>query len=684
MKAVIEKYLPWVLILAGGLRILSEVFPGRVPLIGGATHGWLFWMLGLAGVLWLLARGLPEEEPAAAAEKDGRGLAAFLRRYRVEGIILLLTAASLAMLIHSGYFWDDAINSTRYLAEKKDNIPLMSHVLSFIRTYLHLGRINLLSAYYYFFFYIENVSVYKGLIILMILANQLIFRKVLLEFGFSLGEARLGMLLLPILLQTRVYQDPVSGFYGLMQMVTAEMLLCAFFLSRWTRDGRTRNLVLSVLFFTMGLMTYEVCFPFIAMVFLLLWVRRKSFRQALRDVLPFIAVVLLTLAGVYWARATFVTKTYAGVRFSLDPQRILQAAWRQTAAAFPLSYYSAGYLAPVQGNVYLAAEFMNYDFLSFLKALHLSDLVILAAAFWCIAQAARFPKGDRSASLMEWLVLGFSFALLPVVTVALSDRYQGQLVPGLGYLPVYMEYYGIAVLILCLVHALSARSGQSRGFRSLGLSFFTLVLLLNLQNNRAVTDIMNRTFYYPRNAGEAALHGGILDFMPEDAMLVSDNDRRYIWEANWTNRGLYTQFYGNNSKHLPSAVGDTKLLKPLIEEAVPDENGWVTLTPDDVWLIAYNGDSEHGMTRLGHVRSLSINVKTLVIREAETDSVLCFISGNYPLQSGVQYTRADGTLLRPGKEGLSRVRVTPKGILWALPEDEVILFESLAFDPSVL
>ena len=109
-----------------------------------------------------------------------------------------------------------------------------------------------------------------------ILADQLIFRKVLMEFGVPLSEARLGMLLIPLMLQTRAYQDPVSGFYCLMQVLTAELLFCAFFLSRWLRTGKGRELALSLLCFGLGLLTYEVCFPFLLMICLLIWVRRKN------------------------------------------------------------------------------------------------------------------------------------------------------------------------------------------------------------------------------------------------------------------------------------------------------------------------------------------------------------------------------------------------------------------------
>lgn len=683
MKTFSEKILPYILLLSGGLRLLWERFPHRfafLQVLGGDHHGWIFWILGIAGLLLLILNAIPEERESGRKEsREGSALQRFLKNYGIEAGILLVTACSLAMLIRSGYFWDDAVNSTAYLAEKKDSVPTLTHVLDFMGKYLKLGRINVLSVYYYFFFYIENVSVYKALIILTILADQLIFRKVLMEFGVPLSGARLGMLLIPLMLQTRAYQDPVSGFYSLMQVLTAELLLCAYFLSRWLRTGKGRDLALSLVCFGLGLLTYEVCFPFLLMICLLIWVRRGSFTRAVRDSLPFVGLAVLLLAAVAVVRMTAVMQVeYAGVAFSLDPERILRAFFRQLIAGLPLSFYSAGYQASVLDRVYPAAAFMNYDFGSFLRSVDLTDLLILAAALFLIR---RSEAGDRenSSKPAELALLGISFAVLPTLTVALSERYQGQLMPGLGYLPAYIQYYGIAVLLLGLTLCLR----RNTAVRALCLSAFAVILLLNLQNNRAVTEIMNRSFYDPRNAGEAALRGGILDFLPEDAVLVSVNDRRYLWEADWNNRGLYPEFYGNHARYLPAAVGDTKLLEGEIESAVAEgaavnEEGLLTLEPENVWLIEYSGSPDRGMARLGHLTRAKIDPETLEIRKAETDRCLYFISGVYPEQAGVQYTLTDGTFRKVSPEELSRVRVTQYGFLCELPKEEVIRFESIA------
>lgn len=685
MKTLSKKFLPFLLIIIGCLRLFAERFSGKFAFLRSLASeptGWLFWTVGIAGLIWLILQqsAFSETENPRSEQAKGSPLQQFFRNYGIEMLILLLTAASLSMLIRSGYFWDDAVNSTAYLAEKKDSIPTLTHVLTFMRRYLELGRINVLSFYYYFFFYIENVSVYKGLIILTILMDQLIFRKVLMEFGVSRSGARLGMLLIPLLLQTRAYQDPVSGFYSLMQVLTAEMLLSALFLNRWLKGGKKRHLFLSLTVFTFGLLTYEVCFPFLAMIFLLIWNDRKSFFKAVRDALPFIGVTVLLLGAVYLVRNLFFRVEYPGVAFSLEPARILRAALTQLGAGLPLSFYTAHYQAAVMDNAYPANSFMNYDFLSLLKAIRLSDILIVVTAFYILKKIFRYPlvSGPEASKKPVLLILGFSFAVLPMITVAMSERYQGQLMPGLGYLPVYMQYYGIAVLILCLV----SHCKQNRGLRALFLSAFMVILLLNLQNNRAVTKIMNRSFYEPRNAGEAALWGGILDFLPPDAVLVSVNDRRYLWEADWNNNGLYPQFYGNNARRIPATVGDTKLLQEAVNAAetaghFPNEEGFLRIEPENVWLIEYSGGPGRGFARLGRLVSAEIDPESLALRAAETDKVLYFISGDFPEQDSVQYTTDGGTFRQIEITQQHRIRQNTHGLLFQLPEDEVIFFNSL-------
>ncbi len=205
-----------------------------------------------------------------------------------------------------------------------------------------------------------------------------------------------------------------------------------------------------------------------------------------------------------------------------------------------------------------------------------------------------------------------------------------------------------------------------------------MILLLNLQNNRAVTDIMDRAFYYPREAGEAALHGGILDFVPQDALLISGNSRTYLWEADWNNAGLYEEFYGNNSRHMPAAVGDYSLLREALEDAgEPDDAGMVTLEPDNIYLIAYDGGPDGGYAKLGRIVRASVNAETLETSNVTVDQVLFFSSGNYPETAGVRYTGVDGVYRSMSGADLRRIRVTEGGVLYELDPAEQVSFDSL-------
>ena len=610
-------------------------------LISLQRFNWVFGILLIGGILWIL-KDFPRYD--------------FLKSKKIEIGILLLTAFSLSMLIDSGYFWDDSVNLTKYLYEKYDGIPLWKNVLHFIKLYLELGRINILSFYYYFFFYIENVHVYKALIIILILADQCIFKWFLKKVGFSEKWARIGMLLIPLLLQTRTYQDPVNGFYGLMQVITAELLLSCGLFIQWIRTEQKRNLVWSLCFFAIGLLTYEVSFPFVAMFFLLACAYEKTFLKAVRRTLPFAAVTAAALAAWFFVKMNIGNTAYAGVAFSLDFGKIVRAFRYQLTAALPLSFYTAAYESFGMGRLYPAAELMNYSVSGFLKDIQTLDWLLLIFSVWIIREISR--KGadsEEKTSAFPILAAGVSFWVLPTLTIAISERYQGQLLPGLGYLPVYIEYFGIAILLLFLLYYCESRSGVL--FRIFGIAAFCIILLLNLQNNRAVTEVMNRAFEDPRRAGTAALKGGILDFLPDDARLLTANDGTYIWEKDWNDRGLYHEFYRIYSG---KDLNVTRLENPVAGD----------------YIFAYTGDHNNGIAKLGRVQA--VTDESII-----TDSVIYFLSGKYAAENSIAYSSENGDFHIIRARDHAFVRRSGQGALCRLEPSERVVFESVLLDQNV-
>ncbi len=633
----------------------------------------MFFFFGISLLIWLLF-GKPVLMRENALSQSEDKLIAFFQRWKTEILICILTALSLRFLMHSGYYWDDAVNSTAYLFEKQDQLPLIQNLINFMRKYLELGRINLISCYYYFLFYIENVKLYKLIIILSVCINQVVFGMLVRYAGGSKRLGQAAMLTIPLLIQFRGYQDPVTGFYSLMQVILLELMLTAYFLLRYLRESSVKFLWLGLIPFFCGLMTYEVCFPFILMIPVIAWLETHDRKKTIRVCFPYGILFAGILAMALFVRNQFIQGTpYSGIAFQFDVLKILKTYGLQLLAGLPFSFYIFTQSIPIMGSEYLASEVFYDQASDILCHTEIADWLLGLGIVYLFSLILKEGKGNqRDVSTRLLMGIGLSFWLLPGITIAMSARYQGQIIPGLGYLPVYLEYFGVGIVAICLalegyrrIRPISLRPVLSLLIAS-GLA---IGFVFNSQNNRSVIELLNRSFLYPRLAGERALRNGLADFLPAEAQLVSLNSDNYLWEANWDRKGLYSEFYtitsGRNfTNGSLSVIGmdQETFMQQYAEKAIPD----------NLYVVQYAGDSEQGLAKLGRVRSVEYE-------NLETDLVLYFISGNFPQNSAVTFQRSDEKNLILGHEQAWQVRATDAGNLYQLPEQEVINFDSLDF-----
>ncbi len=617
---------------------------------------------------------------SAARESSGETenfLLSWLNRWKIELFILVLTALSLRSLIHSGYFWDDAVNATLYLAEKFDNLPLWQNLLTFMRNYIELGRINLLSCYYYLLFYIEDVRIYKLIIILSVCANQLLLGMTVRYATRSRRIAQAAMLLIPLLIQFRPYQDPVTGFYALMQVIFAELILTVYFLLRFLREGRRKNFWISLLLFAVSLLTYEVSYPFILMILLVCWAEKRNLRESIRITIPFGILILICLTAIFIVRSLFVQgETYSGIAFSLDIGRILRTWLIQLLAALPLSHFLFNSQIAIMGSSYLARETLPYRSSTLLLQTESVEWLIafgfVLTFFWITHSKNQNTEKSNQSGLTLLAVLGLCFWLLPAIPIALSARYQGQLLPGLGYLPVYLEYFGVSMLMCALAAALAPRL-KVQGCRSkwllAGGSVLLVWSLVNSQHNRIMIDRLNRSFLYPRQAGELALQNGLIAFLPDSASVVSLNPDPYIWEASWNQQGLFEEYYSIYSRRNFSAEGLSAGFSTPGDLIHKYQNQPL---PEDFYVLAYGGNQSAGLAKLGRLTGVDAEKQLLAV-----DHVLYFVSGKDPEFSSITYQKKDQSSVQLKRRDAWQVRKTPQGILYQLPKEETVYFETL-------
>lgn len=685
---------PWAAIWLGLLWEVISAYQGsvnlfRVPVQMLWRFSFFFWLsliIGIAVRIRFLLDQTHFSELTIQGIRSDSPIWKFLVTWKSEILILLITILSLKPLFHSGYYWDDAVNSTAYLFEKYDQLPLLQNLLIFMRKYLELGRINVLSCYYYFLFYIENVSIYKAIIIGLVGVDMLLLGLLVREIGGSRKISRLAMLLIPVLIQFRAYQDPVTGFYGLMQVIMAELMLSAFFLLRFLHTGKRKYYLLSLIPFLIGLMTYEVCFPFILLIPLIVFLETKSWKKTFRYSIPFVLIVFLLIGAIWVVRMNFAQEsTYPGVAFSLDLFSILRTYFYQLMAALPLSFYFSGRQLAILGSNYLAQDVLSYQLTDVLKAVKFDDwIVLLLAVFVLIWNRVKQFENPRYKNWGLLFGMGLSFWLLPAVTIAVSQRYQGQLIPGLGYLPVFMEYFGVSLLIVSLyiIWLQKIRNPQVLIIgKAAAICILFLTILMNQQNNRTVNELLNRSFLYPREGGEKALQAGMLDFLPNQTVLVSANPGEYIWEANWANVGLYPEYYAVQSKRdLQAAEIQTMNLSEFIDHVISSEDansGSLLIHPDGASMIAYDGGADFGLAKMGRINQLKTDSSYGTNLETLTDHVLFFIRGKFPEKAQITYQTSDGRTIWLKMEDGWLVRRSKDGNLYQLAENDEIVFETL-------
>ncbi len=609
---------------------------------------------------------------AEKGNKPDCGRSAFFGRFfsnwGIELAILAVTALSLRMLFPSGYYWDDALNSTQYLFERQDGIPLIQNLLSFMGKYLALGRINVLSAYYYFLFYIPNVAVYKALIIALVLGCQVVTRIVLTYFTGSCSSGQFTMLLIPLLIQLRAYQDPVSGFYGLMQVLLIIILLMAYFFMRYLRSGQKRNLILSLLSYLVGCMIYEVVFPFGLLIPLLCLAEGATLKRSVRETLPFLLICMILLGAILILRMNLPTaEVYEGVRFKWQLSAILRTYGIQLLAALPLSYYTFTHQLSAMEQVALTDGFFHQTSGEILRGIEAADfllmlLLIFSAVFILRRWRAEIRTGVYNSRLRSALVLGLCLFLLPAVAIAFSTRYQGQLAPGLGYLPVFISLFGVAVLLALPVgFLLRQRKAAMQGFL---LALIAVVFLVNTQHNRLVTAWMDRVFYYPRQTGEQSLESGLFDFLPNNAVVVSMNPSWYMWEANWGPPHLYGEFdtihSGRDFLHGELLAGGRWDLAASLKEQ-PNR---------PLYLFSYQGSASGGVAVLGKVTAAA-DPNSLI-----TDEVIYFLQGEALEDQVVSYITEGGEPMHIDTQTAYPIRVGDNGSLYQLNPAESIRFDS--------
>jgi hypothetical protein len=474
-------------------------------------------------------------------------------------VVIAFCAVAVAPALRTWFISDDAINSNRITMAVSHGVDLPSIIKGDAGSWLHSGRlfpVNVAIMNATFAFFGDAVRAYKAFLVVLSLLSVLTFIVSARSLGVRAGVAYGIAAMLPILWQLRDYHDPVLAFNGFIQILFIFFALSLCALQGYVAGGRIRFLFVHALCFLLAILQYELAYCFLFFYCLLSFADTSAppARRVVALVPSFLLAGIVALASLY-LRHRF-GNSYAGTTFSLHPAAFIRAFAWQVSASLPLVYGS-----------------FNHDYALALGRAKFF-LLISSAVYGCfvvlvLERSASMAKRDR---VPPWLVSGaLGLIILPAAIMSLTSKYQQDLGVGKGYLPVYFQYFGVAVLVFALAMVGLRRSRFVVAF------FFSILFLANASMNDLVADKANDSAPY-MTLLKAAMKGGIFSDLPDGTELVAFGVKAPNVE--YSNRPFLERYSG---KRLSLGAKQGGIMPPsgrsylMRVEPFPDGHGYILL-----------------------------------------------------------------------------------------------------------
>lgn len=460
-------------------------------------------------------------EPAFATTSAGsprptlpRRLLSALRPHVALLAVLGFAVVFLSPALRSDFYFDDVKNACTAGQTRLFGMSIWHLTECIIRDSMRNGRVfpgalGLTFLVHYFF---TNATAYKGFLLLLTLSNLVEFYYLLRCWKVNRPAAALGTLALVLLIQLRAFADPLLGFAGIMQLLLAQLLLTMVALEKYLATRRPSWLVASVAIFTTSLVTYEISYIFVPIFLAMIYARRREWRASLAVLHPYLAVIVVLSAFIFGLRYNVRMPHDFPYRFRLFPVEIVATSLTQATSALPLSYallsphrpyYFDGWRAVTRWENWLVAAWA-------------------AGMAWLLLDRLR-AGSIRTVSPKMLALVGLLTWFLPGVPISVSPKYQSCVEVGIGYLPVYVQYIGVALLAVAGLLWLARQDQAVRRWLAPALAAASAaVALISFDTSRFVVDLLQSCpNVRERHIVEAALAAGLGDPIPAESTVLA-------------------------------------------------------------------------------------------------------------------------------------------------------------------
>jgi hypothetical protein len=504
---------------------------------------------------------------------------------------------TLSPYLTNGFWGDDSINSSiaGVSAQTGQSICNIAKTISlqWVKNEGRFSPLGWIIGYhsYYFFQDVEHFRLYQTTLTVLQMG---LFAWLVFELAGNLRFACFATLIAPLFFQVRQYHDPIGAYGGLCQYMGSIFAGSGLLVSKYSRSHRAWQLALACLIYVAGLLMYELTLVALPLLWFVL-PPKASVKRKLSVLWPFLLLTSLYLVTTLWLRHAAGGGHYPGTTASLDWNKWLVTFGRQLFAAVPFSYWTAIWHNQLDVETIARRTFGSWSGWFVFGGNLVLFRVLLPT------RAAFYPEGFRLRGGTQLFAVGLVLLVCPAAMIAVAKKYQDQLVWGVGYLPVYISYFGLALLAALGLYWLYAHVTilPNRYRRTLLVSFAIVTSVLVAGNrtiNDAVADRMNIEFKNPRDLVEAAAQAGVFAEMADGDVLLSSQ------LPNWLNDYFLMQHTKRALKLIDRHAIKHEALKSLL-----------TTHPNRVFLLHYHNfdQSDRGWLMLTRLKSQDLSVSNL-------------------------------------------------------------------------
>jgi hypothetical protein len=535
----------------------------------------------------------------------------------VELLIFIVAIYSLRETLKCLYSSDDLVNSLSRTGIFLGGVSvdnLFHYFLNSLNNGILPGRIMvglLITEIPMLFF---NIVQYRIYVLFLIFINIWLFGKCVYQWTGSYKVKWLSMLMVPLLFQiySNYNHHPILDFYGLMPLVFIALFSSMYFFWKFCVEHKKIWLIISGLFYIWGLASYEVAFVFILIFILLAYFATKNLKKSAKNSLLHIA---LFLVFVILNLIISPNKSYTGATVSLNLLKVVPTTLNQMSATIPLSNFWVNNFAQYGSLI---------PKLFSIKNITLSDIltvVLFLISLFLIYKTTENRSKQSIRNMFILLVLGFMMVLLPATLIGLSAKYQNEVTLGVGYIPVYIQYFGLIVLSIA-VYILIKESLRKVDTNKIGIRFLNIlavfatifILLTNQQYARASINTINNRLYNNMLALQYSLQDDILGGIPDNSLIVNTQAVSYQIVSNTSYSSLF--FINYSQKPLSNVVYVDDYMENIVRsyKAQGKLSGMVDVPiTQPTYIVRTNRDPKEGVIYIGEVKHITINLENASI-----------------------------------------------------------------------